>query len=446
MSGLHADDLSGSHGVDMSSSHGDDMSGSHSATFASASSSLPMTAPRRNDRAYPFGFTSWQLLEHFDSLDGGTNSTTADADGFVAETQRPGALNINQYQPPAPDLAGVGQMLLSPLPLFSDHMRENGATLVMGTSPCDSLVPGEPLSSQTPSFQFGTMRHESLTPPMEIFPVDASLPPRSEYVVAEPLYVSLPLVFPSLPTPADPFPPALTFPVLSTTTSSGPVPPQAQRQDGRHQEATAPHGKTAIVPARRKPQRKNKLQCHHCTDSPEGFRSEYERKRHFKRRHALRRLTWVCQDPHNDTPEGWRLFQPLDTCKNCRDQKPYNESYNAAEHLLREHFRPKGDRRVSGLHRTAAARDSRTKLLRHYGWVTEIEVVSEDAVTTTDGTATATTDYMRTGTGTRMDTMSTGTTLPTTAPVSMPQVENNPTWPDWNFTDSANFTGVGDWV
>ena len=405
------------------------MSGYHSAASTAPSSSLVMTAPLRDTLDDVFDATPWGRFGQFDGF-GGTNSTTAD--GFVAETQRLDALNINQYQPLAPD----------------------GATLVMGTSPWDSLVPGEPLSSQTPF-----LRHESATPPIGTFAVDASLPPRSEYL---PPCVSLPLVFPPFPTPFDPFPLVQKFPVLST--SPDPFPPQDQRQYGTHQEATAPHGKMAIDRTTYKPQREGKIKCRDCNESPDGFFGPYELHRHQKRRHAPRRLMWVCQDPHNDTPKGCRPIRRLEICKKCRDHKTYNAPYNAAEHLRREHFTPKkGGRRVSGLHRSgygpkaAAAGGFRPsmKWLTSHGWVVEIEVVN-DAVTSPDGTVTATspddtvtatTDYMRTGMDTRMDTgPESMTTAATPQTASTPWVDSDPTTPPCDSADEADMAGMGVWM
>ena len=59
-------------------------------------------------------------------------------------------------------------------------------------------------------------------------------------------------------------------------------------------------------------------------------------QRHFDRAHKQTRQVYVCAPLAND-PD----FLSKTNCKHCQSQKPYNEDYNAGEHLRRMHFNPK---------------------------------------------------------------------------------------------------------
>lgn len=123
-----------------------------------------------------------------------------------------------------------------------------------------------------------------------------------------------------------------------------------------------------------------KLRCNQCDDYPDGFRGEHELRRHYERAHASLRRVWICVDPQNSTPEGWRPTRPLNICKQCNQQKHYNVYYNAAAHLRRAHFCPrKRGRKARGEERESRAGKAGgdwppIDWLKANGWLKEIEV------------------------------------------------------------------------
>ena len=126
-----------------------------------------------------------------------------------------------------------------------------------------------------------------------------------------------------------------------------------------------------------------KLFCDRCSENEQGFRGEHELRRHWDRAHAEVRRVWICVDPGNK--EGWRPKRPVDICKQCKNQKPYNVYYNAAAHLRRAHFCPrKRGRKARGEERESRAGKAGgdwppIEWLKANGWLKEIEVGPSDA-------------------------------------------------------------------
>lgn len=129
-----------------------------------------------------------------------------------------------------------------------------------------------------------------------------------------------------------------------------------------------------------------RLLCDLCHEYPSGFRGEYELRRHLDRAHAANRKAWICCDPlaaksAYNTPEDLRPTRPLDGCRQCQQQKPYNVSYNAAAHLRRVHFRPrKRGRKARGEKREVRGGNCggdwpSMAWLKEQGWLRQNEVV-----------------------------------------------------------------------
>ena len=432
------------------------MSGYHDAASTAPSSSLAMMAPvRSNDRADGFDVTSWVELDPFDGFDGDQPN--------------------NVRAPLVPDVAGDNPMSLS-FDFFDDDMgRDNGVTLPRDVSLWDGLggVGDLPSLLVTP-LQGNGMSNNGEDPSL----VDASLSSRSLSS-----YVSPTFDFNTLPTPFDPFPSSnvvcggnRTFPLLFISPS--PLPVEDQRDDTHHDTAAPqsdspkPHRKAALGCTTRKPRRARpaKIKCPNCNEYPEGFLGPYELHRHNKRRHASRQSGWICRDPQNDTLEGWGPILPLDTCKKCRQPKKYPRPDNAAEHLRREHFRPK--KRHRGASRshdngdesgaaTAGAKGPTIPWLKAHGWLVlvPIDFVGDaatiaDTVAETDDTATATATVTGTGTGTGtgpgLETMTTMTTMTTAGTPQMATThwaESDAIMPSpLDFADDANMVGMGGWA
>lgn len=82
--------------------------------------------------------------------------------------------------------------------------------------------------------------------------------------------------------------------------------------------------------------------CLKCDKYPKGFRGEHELRRHEVRVHEQIRKAWVCVDISSDG-------KFLANCRSCAGGKRYNAYYNAAAHLRRSHFNPKGRRKDPSL-------------------------------------------------------------------------------------------------
>jgi hypothetical protein len=120
-----------------------------------------------------------------------------------------------------------------------------------------------------------------------------------------------------------------------------------------------------------------RLKCPHCSDYPDGFRSEHELRRHTNRVHRKTRKVWVTIDTSPD-----KTF--LASCKACQTGKRYNECYNAASHLRRMHFHPhkRGERKMTAAEARRGGKpgdlDPPMEVLKT-NWLREVdEVIGDD--------------------------------------------------------------------
>ncbi|KAM0715032.1 hypothetical protein Q7P37_009497 [Cladosporium fusiforme] len=120
---------------------------------------------------------------------------------------------------------------------------------------------------------------------------------------------------------------------------------------------------------------KEPLQCHDCEMT---LRGHHELQRHWDNIHKPVKSVWICVQPESSPimPKS-----PLDICKQCMREKPYNADYNAAAHLKRGHFnpskrgrKPKGSAPVSRL-----AKDAGPPIedLKKYGWLKRIFITND---------------------------------------------------------------------
>lgn len=120
------------------------------------------------------------------------------------------------------------------------------------------------------------------------------------------------------------------------------------------------------------------LQCSRCDKT---LRGPHELARHWENIHARVKTVWVCVQP---TSSPIMPKKPLNTCKQCQQQKRYNADYNAAAHLKRGHFRPskRGRRRSADVQlqpKLPVNKDPGPpiELLKKYGWLKEISVMND---------------------------------------------------------------------
>ena len=116
------------------------------------------------------------------------------------------------------------------------------------------------------------------------------------------------------------------------------------------------------------------IMCNRCDDHPEGFRGEYELRRHVDRVHSALRICWITVDvsPNKDFLSG---------CKACRSGKQYGAYYNAATHLRRAHFNRREEVRSKPEKREGKAAGDWPPMgwLKQQGWIKEILVENHEA-------------------------------------------------------------------
>jgi hypothetical protein len=107
-----------------------------------------------------------------------------------------------------------------------------------------------------------------------------------------------------------------------------------------------------------------RVHCRQCPADHKGFRGEHEYNRHFERKHAVHKKTWVVRDM-----SGTGL---LSKCKACSGGRKYGVDYNATAHLKRQHFNP--------------AKNSEVKVPENIrDWIEEVEGGQDDRKRGTHG-------------------------------------------------------------
>jgi hypothetical protein len=87
---------------------------------------------------------------------------------------------------------------------------------------------------------------------------------------------------------------------------------------------------------------RDRVYCNSCKEYPEGFRGEHELRRHQDRKHKRIVRKWICVTPNGGNILWPRPLIELSRCRSCNRRRLYGESYKAAAHLRRVHFKQFG--------------------------------------------------------------------------------------------------------
>ena len=155
---------------------------------------------------------------------------------------------------------------------------------------------------------------------------------------------------------------------LSGTSNAADITPKSPEETTRGLQISP--GSDEVKNTNRTPsvrQQRPDFMCEYCNERPDGFCDIHMFAR-IARTHTASRKSYICVAPDFD-----KTF--LDDCKHCRSRKVYGAYYNAAAHLRRAHFHPKGkvdEKRggIGGGHHTAM------DWLKQY-WIRELDVQNE---------------------------------------------------------------------